>query len=214
MRVIKLFFALLFSLAAIIPGSALAQSAPHEIRLNASEIKKLNTFLSNFSEVFMEPFSKDTLTDKAMIAFAVAHNYRNREKLFEKLKGSAKARLKENHVSETTQKYFGRKIAKHQSAGDYEYKGGYYYLHEASGETLQFSQATRLLEIGNNSYAVDVNVYFASSGWVGSIHETPASWKKSGEETPELSHKIKAIIAKNTGKDGKSSYILIEYLKQ
>ena len=199
--------------AMTLPGIAVAQSTPNEIRLKADEQKKLNVFFSNFSEAFVEPFHQNTLTDHTLIRFGMAHNYANRAKLFEKIENGEKSRIRASYIDESAKKYFGRNIAKHQTSGEYQYRNGFYDIVNASGEMQQFSQATRVVDLGGNRYAVDINVYSASSGWVGSMHGTPQSWKKSGEEIPALSQKMKAIVAKTTGADGKPSYILLEYLK-
>ena len=209
----KIGLALLVAIFATLPATVLAQASRQAVRQNPEETKKLNTFLSNFSEVFMESFSSDSLTDRQMIHFGVAHNYRNRTKLFEKLPGGEKAKIKATHVSESAQKYLGRKIVQHQTAGEYKYRDGYYFVNEASGEILQFSQVARVLDLGHNQYLVDVNIYSASSGWTGNVHGSPVSWKKSGDDAPQLSQKMKATIAKNTGADGKHAYTLIEYIK-
>ncbi|MBS1186010.1 MAG: hypothetical protein H6R04_28 [Burkholderiaceae bacterium] len=213
MKALQLLLSLLLALFAAVPGTALPQPSGKMLHASPEEIKKLNIFLSNFSEVFMQPFTSSNLNNSEMIRFSVAHNYQNRERLFEKLPDDAKVRIKASHVAESAQKYFGRKIAQHQSAGEYEYRNGYYYLMPASGEMQQFSQATQIRHLGGNRYAVDVNVYAASSGWVGSITGTPESWQRESGEVPELSYKMKAIVAKNTGGDGKAPYILLEYIK-
>ena len=215
MKKISLFFAVLLALAstATIAATTATESSGSEIRLKADQQKKLNTFFSNFSEVFMQPFTQGSLTDSELIRFGVAHNYRNREKLFEKLASGTKARIREKHISESVLKYLGRSIAKHQTAGEYEYRDGYYHVSEASGEMLQFSQAVHMVALGNKRYAVDVNVYSASSGWTGNVHGSPASWKKSGDDIPELTQKMKATIVEKIGTDGKPSYTLVEYIK-
>jgi hypothetical protein len=215
MKKVSMLFAFLLGMVSVMtfPGTVQAQVPQNLGKPSAAEQKKLNTFFSNFSEVFVEAFSQDSLGDQTLITFGVAHNYRNRSKLFERTADGAKAKIKAIYVDQATQKYFDRKIEKHQSVGDYEYKGGYYYLTEASGEMLQFSQVERVVSLGNKRYAVDVNVYSSSSGWTGNVHATPASWKKSGDEAPQLSQRMKATIAITTGADGKTSYALLEYRK-
>ena len=65
-----------------IGGITFAQTAPKGVKLTPKEKKELNTFFSNFSEVFVEPFKKDDITDINLVKFSVLHNYRNNEKLF------------------------------------------------------------------------------------------------------------------------------------
>ncbi|MBS1169672.1 MAG: hypothetical protein H6R01_590 [Burkholderiaceae bacterium] len=213
MKALKLLLSLLFALFVAIPGAALPQPSGKTRNTSPEEIKKLNIFLSNFSEVFMQPFTSRSLNDAQLIQFAVAHNYQNREKLFEKFPDGEKARLKEKHVAESARKYFGRNITKHQSAGDYTYRNGYYYLTPSSGEMQQFSQASNVRHLGDDRYAVDVNVFAASSGWVGSITGTPATWKQGNDDVPELAYKMKATVAKKIDANGKATYTLLEYVR-
>lgn len=194
------------------PAASMAQSSQHKIKLTTSEQKKLNTFLSHFSEVFMQPFQADGLTDKELIRFGVAHNYRNRSCLFEKLNGSSTIKIRVSHVSESVRKYLGRDIAQHQSVAEYKYQNGYYHVQEASGEALQFSQAARVVGLDNHMYSVDVQVYSANSGWTGNVHGSPASWRTADDDAPQLVQKMKATIAITGGSNKGIQYTLIEYL--
>lgn len=193
--------------------SASAQDCGKQLKLSQREIKLLNTFLSNFSEVSMEPFTGENLKDKDLIRFGVEHNYRNNAKLFVKSGSENQVKIKESYIDESVKKFFGRKIKKHQSAEGIEYKNGWYFIPEASGESFSFSQVADIYDSGHSIFTATVNVYTAGSGWNGNVHGNMNEWKKASEDDiPALSGFMKAVLHKVTEK-GKSRYILLEYTK-
>ncbi len=203
----------IFLLSLFCVNSVFSQNSGKQLKLSPQEIKMLNTFLSNFSEVSLEPFTGENLNDKELIRFGVDHNYRNNEKLFVKSGKENQVKIKESYVDESVKKFFGRKIQKHQSAEGIEYKNGWYFIPEASGESFSFSQISDFYDNGHSIFTAMVNVYTAGSGWTGNVHGTVKEWEKtSGDDVPELTCVMKAVLHKVTEK-GKSRYILLEYSK-
>jgi len=147
----------------------------------------------------------------------VLHNYINRYDKFE-VEGNYE-RLADKHVEAAVEKYFGRKLKKHESTDGYRYKNGYYYMPCADGEGYTFSQVTKLVDLGNDLFLAHVNVYVTGSGFTGDPHGTPAEWRKWAEATgddyliPELSAQMVATI-KKISSGGKERFILIEYLEK
>ena len=162
-----------------------------KLEMTNDEREKLNTFFSNFSEVYMDPFDEQTLSDIKMIDFAVSHNYNNNYKRFES-SGDNKAKIKKEFIDESAEKYFGRKITSHQSTEYITYKNGYYYKDEADGGENRFSVIEELFEAGDNYYFAIVDIYYVS-------------W--SGDDEPEFGKKMTAYITKKNNK-----YILNEYM--
>jgi hypothetical protein len=183
-----------------------------EVKLTSEERKKLNIFFSNFSEVDLKPFQSGGITEDELIKFGVMHNYINNFKLFDNL-GEGNMRLKEDAVSKSIEKYFGKTVSRHKPVYDIRYKNGNYYIQAADGGAYIFSQVKRLVDIGNDRYIAYVNVYSASSGWTGDEHASPEQWNDA-YDNPELSGKFKATFSKTNGPKGESVYTLIEYLKQ
>ena len=194
---------------------AFAQKAPGEVKLKPAEKKILNTFFSNFSEAMIEPFEKDSLSDRALIQFCIIHNYINNYKFFVKGGEEYQVKIKASYIDSSAEKFFGRKIIRHQSVGEIEYKNGWYYNTDASGEEYSFSQIVSLYDNGNNLYTATVNVYSAGSGWTGNVHGDEKEWKKnSPDDIPVISEVMKATLQKVKEKqNGKSRYILIDYQK-
>ncbi|HEY5534473.1 MAG TPA: hypothetical protein VIL99_06020 [Ignavibacteria bacterium] len=131
------------------------------VTLSADEQKKLNTFFSNFSEAYLEPFTSGNITDDELIKFGILHNYNNNFRLFEKA-GENELKIKDALISKSIEKYFGKTFSAHKSTKDYKYKNGYYFIPNADGEAYTFSQVTSLSDIGGDRYIAYINVYTAS----------------------------------------------------
>ena len=133
---------------------AMAQS---EEKLDVTRKKNLDTFFSNFSEANVQSFKKGSLSDEALLNFALTHNYINN---FKALKKSADGRsliVPAGSVDKTTLKYFGLKIDKHPK-GDYP-------VPLADGEAYTFSQISRLVNRGGWSLPGGRGHLFHGFGW-------------------------------------------------
>jgi len=185
------------------------------VTLSKEEQKELNIFFSNFAEVSMSAFSKESLTDAALIDFAVRHEYINNNKKFELLKSEpVQAQIKESYIQQTVDKYFGREITKAQPSGDIQYANGYYTLPMSDGD-YKFAQVESVSKIGEEGfltiYSAIVNLYVGGSGWTGNAHGTMEEWKKdSPDDIPQIIGKMKATYHKGSTEDGKRC-ILIDY---
>lgn len=175
-------------------ASALAQS---ESKLGAAEKRKLDTFFSNFSEVNMQSFKKDSLSDKALLDFALMHHYKNNFKSLKRSSDGASVIVPAERVDQATLKYFGRKIGKHAKE--------FYAVPLADGEAVVFSQIGRLVNLGNDLYQAEGVIYSTGSGSTLDQHGTPAEWKKKGEEVDRVGT-FTAVI-----KADSERYILVEY---
>lgn len=205
-----------FIIVSVFSAGIIFAAAPgRDVKLTPKEKKELNTFFSNFSEVFVEPFAKDKISDRALIEFSVYHNYKNNEKLFVKGGKEYQVKIKSSYIDATVMKFFGRKITKHQSIDDsgIEYRDGWYYTTDASGEEFDFSQVVSLVDNGNSMFTATVNVFSAGSGWTGDTHATETEWKKEvNDDIPHVTAVMKATLQKVAEK-GKRRYILIDYAK-
>ncbi len=196
--------------------SSYAIGADGSVKLSFKEIKKLNTFFSNFSEASVEPFKKGEISDSALIRFCVSHNEINNSKVFVSAGKANLVKIRASLIDETAVRYFGKKISSHQSvrSNGISYGKGWYLVENASGEMFRFSQVKDFLQKGDDVYTATVNVYSASSGWTGNVHGTAEEWKKnSADDVPELSAVMKALVRKVKFK-GQSRYILLEYIRQ
>ena len=191
-------------------------AAPTEVKMDRALKGKLDTFFSNFSEVYVEPFAKGKTSNKALISFGIRHNEINKPERVQTVHGSSALdqRIAAKLIEPSVEWYFGRKITKHESVPGYAYKNGYYYWPGADGEGPTFSQITKLMDLGNNLFRANVNTYSAANGWEGNTHGTVSEWKRAddGSGVPELTGKMTATI-KKVGSGSKQHYILVEYLE-
>jgi hypothetical protein len=188
---------LLIIIGLFLPSLVMAQSA---INLNAVEKKQLNTFFSNFSEVNLKSFKKNSLPPEALLNFALEHIYKNADKSLKRSKDGSAAIIPAGLVDKTTEKYFGQRIQKHEKAE--------YPVPLASGEAYRFSQITRLLGAGQDLFQAAGFIYMTGSGGTPDPHGTPEAWKQAGEEVEQVG-KFSALIKKV--RTGTERYILLEY---
>ncbi len=185
------------------------ETTANDVKLNSEEMKKLNIFFSNFSEVNLKPFTEGKIADDDLINFGVLHLYKNNLGMFEKV-DAGNFKIKEDKVSASVQKYFSKNIGSHKSTSEFKYKNGFYFIEIADGEAYTFSQVESLTDIGNDRYVAYVNVYTAGSGWTGDAHGSMKEWKSNGEEeVPVLTEKYKATFEKKN-----SGNVLVEYGKR
>jgi len=187
-----------------------SKSEIKEIKMDANLKKQLDTFFSNFSEAYVEPFEKGEIEDANLIRFGVLHVILNDSKLIEKKGENNFGYINAENVDGATMYYFGKKPQKHANIEGYTYENGYYKFPKASGEVYTFSQIDKLYDLGSDTYKAEVSIYTASSGFAGDYHGTLDQWKASGEDIPKLNKKINAVIRK-INDNGKERYNLMEY---
>lgn len=180
------------------------------IVMNATMQKQLDTFFSNFSESYVEPFEKGEIEDANLIRFGALHVILNNTKLVENKGENNFGYIKTENVDAASLYFFGKKPQKHTNIEGYTYENGYYKFPRATGEVYTFSQVDKLDDLGSNTYKAEVSIYTASSGFAGDSHGTMEQWKASGEDIPKLNKRINAVIQK-INDNGKERYILMEY---
>lgn len=186
------------------------KSESKEINMDATMKKQLDTFFSNFSEAYVEPFAKEEIEDANLIRFGALHMILNNAKLIETKGDINYGYIKAENIDGATLYFFGEKPKKHTTVNGYTYENGYYKFPKASGEVYTFSQIDKLYDLGNGTFKAEVSIYTASSGFAGDSHGTMAQWKASGEDIPTLNKKINSVIRK-INDNGKERYILLEY---
>ncbi|WP_295386071.1 hypothetical protein [uncultured Thiodictyon sp.] len=175
----------------------LAVMAQAELTLDPARQKTLNVFFSNFSEANLKSFTPQTLSDATLLEFALAHNLINRRASLQTSKDGNSVMIPSTQVDATTEKYFGKKVARHRSAT--------YTQALADGEAYTFSQIRSLTDLGGQTYLANGVIYRADSGGTPNPHGTPAQWKKAGDEVEQVG----SFIARIKAMDGR--YVLLEY---
>jgi hypothetical protein len=156
-------------------NSAIATASEVPYQASAKEVKKMEIFLSNFSELRAINFDSnnepnlgkdgailhlgadDKLADSFLTNFGVWHNYRNNySSVVQKCKVDAKADIGEVCVPDvvveaSVKKYFDRKLNK--LSADH-YRGGKYYFVPADGEVCLYSRIKKIYLQDNDTLRV------------------------------------------------------------
>lgn len=107
---------------------------------SSSELKKMSTFVSNFTEVGMMNFNADDLSDSELADFGIWHNYRNNyksriQKCQKKNCPYGSLIIDKSYVAESVKKYFDCEINHQNTSDSYgHYDGRVYHFEGASGE--------------------------------------------------------------------------------
>ncbi len=181
-----------------LPALAAAQT---EIKLNAAQKRQLDTFFSNFSEVAMESFKQDSLSQETLLKFALHHILYNNYKSLKTSQDGNTAIIPLAMVDRVTERYFGQKVKKDRQA---EYR-----IPASSGEAHWFSQIAKLTQAGKDLFHAEGVIYVTGSGSTVDVHADPASYQKSGEDEVDRLGTFTALIKKL--KAGQERYIMLEY---
>lgn len=143
--------------------------------LSSEERRKLNVFLSNFSEALVYNFDRENFDEGKAVSFAFIHNLINNYNNI--TYSGSKMGISLSGVNSTLDKYCGVSVSpstKHYttsfySYGNYyshtqtwEYKNGMFWTDAASGESYDyFSIVTDLIDLKNGFYKAEFNVYHA-----------------------------------------------------
>jgi outer membrane murein-binding lipoprotein Lpp len=189
-------------------ASAKKVEVKEKVTLSTAQQKEINTFLSNFTEVFFSDYTEEP-SNEAMIDFAVRHNDINNPKLMQIKEYSG--HLDKTHVERTVKKYFGRTV-KHVRTQNYEFDGTNYVIQLADGEMLPMAVVEEMFDHKDGTYTV----YFLEAFSFDYLHYgmTPQMLQDEMKKYPdeiEIGNKKKAVVQRHDF-EGKSIYKLLEYV--
>ena len=178
-------------------------------QLNGEEVKKLNMFLSNFSEAQFEDYSQDAYSNAQLIRYSFIHNFINNDSKIQWTESSMG--ISSIDVNNDAQRFFG-KVVPLESTGDWNYANGTFYTPAAMGESYAyFSIVTDVRDSGNGIFDVEFSVFFDSNNsyevalpqWYSySISQAKYSCMLVGNVTSKLRAKTY---------NGNNTYELLEY---
>jgi hypothetical protein len=191
---------------------------PLEQEINMSSYLKINldNFFSSFSEAGVKPFEDSKISNVNLINFGIMHIKINdwwqvNNLVVLKASDPNHGYIKSSDVDNACYQYFGKKPTTHSSIKGYPFDGAYYKFRLVTDKPIIFSQINKLIDIGDNFYKAEINIYEAFSGFTGDLHGTMIDWKKTNPyNLPKLKKKMTAKIKKIT-EAGKERYILISY---
>jgi hypothetical protein len=177
----------------------LAAGAASAAGLEPGLRKKLDTFLSAFSEVGFASFDAGQLTDDQMLSFAIDHLYDNDRKLLNIDPETRKGKVSAETVDWLTTRYFDQRIEndRHDS----------YVLEEPKYAEFQrsFSQVSDYQDIEGGLSRVTGDVYSVDLDVKIDTHAKPADWKRAGLDVTHAST-FSAVVKKV-----ENHYVLVSY---
>ena len=198
--------------------------AGQAVDLDENQQEQINRFLSNFSEVLVQPFAREGISDEELIRFGILHTWWNNRKLITREQGIE--RLPTEAVERAVKKYFGRSLSFHQSSSPgasyrFDYYEGFYqrspsflpdFLGHKFAISVYFTQVTVFEDEGNGEYTVYGNIYMLEPQTVGppNLYIPLVKWDARIKEAVRFVNPIKAIV-RQIETDDSSRYILVEY---
>ena len=139
----KIFCALILVLCVVTPSFSASRQ----------EMKRMSTFLSNFTELGMYNFNVDTVPSGELVRFGIWHNYINNNK--SRIEECPRGRncqygysvINKKYVAESVKKYFDIDL-EHESIENGHYDGRYYHFMPADGEIPYYADVQ---EVSSNS---------------------------------------------------------------
>jgi hypothetical protein len=175
-------------LAALLCCGISSPAAPREVKLSVAEKRKLDTFFSNFSEVYLSNFKRGHVTDQMLISFGVMHEEIN----------SHVTKVSAQRVRRLALWYFG--VPVHHDGpvpgDDFQrvgYRNGYYTAPPIDDANSAPSRIVHLWNIGKGYYKAEVIIDALYTG-----------------EGPDDDIQYTALI-QQVGSGARQRYILLEY---
>lgn len=199
----------------VAPTEAVTEAQPENVNMidgfNSEGRRRINIFLSNFSEAFFGDLDQSNKRD--LIFFAYLHNKINSH-TYIKADGYYYF-ISAARVDETLTRFFGKSI-EHGSVHDFEYRNNAYYTPAADGESYNsFTVANEMYDMGDGTYLVyftvyelDLDVYF-DSGISNQYYElTP--WGAASRSDLTHSYNGSAVVRDYDG-GSFQSYQIVNY---
>lgn len=179
--------------------TAQAAAKPQDIynTLDVDGTKKLNIFLSNFSESYFNEYDCNNVNADRLISFAFIHDLINNHSLIKYSNQSMGISC--DRANETLSKYFGKTISK-TSTSNWSCDGSYFWMPAATGESYDyFSVALNLIDLKDGTYKVDFNNYYAGYDSMDSKYYWYNNAQASNDVNCKLTGNGTAIIKSVSG---------------
>ncbi len=139
----------------------LTQTA-HAQKFSKNDLKKMSTFISNFTETFMWNFNIQQIRPAELIDFGVAHTFIKYEGRRTTQKGN-NGYINGKWVKDAIKKYFDYNMKKLVSTKEYRYDGKNYIYAMGGGEGRNYARVTKAKVISKNVIEMKGYIYNAES---------------------------------------------------
>jgi hypothetical protein len=194
------------SVTAVIPVTE------HEVVMDKEMKRKINIFLSNFSECFFDNFNIVEAKDDELIRFAVSHNYKNNNQLWLPGDSDITTKIDVKFIEKTIEKYFNITEINHKSVGnEIVYRDDFYFIQQAAGEVIPFVQVNKLVQ-GENGILIAYGDEYGNANFLSKEdpYEPLEYWSDDERKEIELYNGMKAEF-KEIESNGQKSFLLIKY---
>lgn len=174
-----------------------------------NEIKNINNFLTDISQVNTYSFRGPDADDVTKINFAVRRLYIDNPDAFKPGKGAFVV-VDPAMVHDKAQAYFKTGIAEDQNTNEIDFTKDKQYRilpDEVISDQFFFSKVDSLKGFSGDTLLFSVDVYSCKLGWKGDINSTEDEWKtQDPENIPQKYKKMRTVIFRNSG-----SYRIMSY---
>jgi len=151
--------------------------------MSKAERKDLNTFFSNFSEVYcLDNFDNCLFESDQVINFALWHDYINNNTRFSAPDPANNylQRISGDYISKNLDRYLGilSIYLGFYSDGPNYYKDGYIYFMGSTGGPIRWSQVTSFVNNGDGTFTAQIDVY-ESQVPPANLYEDMSDWRLS-----------------------------------
>lgn len=130
-----------------------------KITVGQTELKKMGTFLSNFTELQLNKFDMKHIDNSDLIRFGIWHNYLNNYNSRISSTKDSMLYISKANVDESITKYFGIKFKNHKTVDGFKFNKQGYIFDGADGEPAQYVKVTKVYDLGNNKLRLSGQVY-------------------------------------------------------
>jgi hypothetical protein len=195
----KRLVASLLLLAALLPCPALAGSQD-KAPLPPETRKELNNFMSPFAASNMANFDQATLTDEALLDFAVWSCILRPDPALKRTRGGQDIVIPSRAIDDITQGALGRTIKKHPKTQ--------YVESLASGEVFVFAQVDSLRPGDDGTFLAAGTIYYAGAGETVDPQASRAQWKRAGADV-RVQGTFTGVLRQND--DPRHRWTLLQY---
>jgi len=156
------------------------------------DIKDVNEFLTDLSQVYLGDFKGPNPDDYIKVDFAVKRLLIDKPESFEKQGGDFAVSADKVHA--VSDAYFSYPIAEDQSSNDVDFIDGKYVIMPMGDQQLSFSKATKVAQKGD-TILYDVDVYNCAATWQGDRNADPQQWTPDASGSkPEKYKQMRAVL--------------------
>ncbi|AWB42960.1 hypothetical protein DCC85_01095 [Paenibacillus sp. CAA11] len=142
-------------------------------------MKKIGTFLSNFTELHIERLNSNNLKDADLIYFGVWHNFVNNFNSTISNYSGGHLFISKAKIEQSIKKFFNIKFKSHKSIQGIKFNGKGYVFDGASGDPVDYVKVINVYDMGSSTFEVYGELYADPYSWVEAVIKKITENKKS-----------------------------------